>query len=89
MSTYFLFGTYQDGGVKNASAERTNTCKEVTTKYYVRKRRYNKEFSKPPPYYKKLKMVKFGRYNVYSISSKNLYNHCIKGIKRDGLYLVK
>ena len=33
MSTYFLFGKYQNNDLKNATADRTNTCKEITTKY--------------------------------------------------------
>ena len=33
MSNYFLFGKYENGGAKNASADRTNLCKEITTKY--------------------------------------------------------
>ena len=33
MSTYFLFGKYQNSGVNNASADRTNKCKEISTKY--------------------------------------------------------
>ena len=33
MSNYFLFGKYENGSSRNASADRTNLCKEITTKY--------------------------------------------------------
>ena len=33
MYTYFYFGKYQNGSAKNACSDRTNTCKEITTKY--------------------------------------------------------
>ena len=33
MYTYFMFGKYQNGSVKNASADRTNICKEITHQY--------------------------------------------------------
>ena len=33
MYTYFLFGKYQNGTAKNATADRTNTCKEITKQY--------------------------------------------------------
>ena len=33
MSNYFLFGKYENGSTRNSSADRTNLCKEITTKY--------------------------------------------------------
>ena len=60
----------------------------INTNFYVRKRKFNKEFKKPPPYLKYLKKTEFGRYNVYSINSKKFYNICIKKLKSDPNYLV-
>ena len=33
MANYFLFGKYENGSTRNATADRTNLCKEITTKY--------------------------------------------------------
>lgn len=60
----------------------------INTTFYVRKRKLNIKFKKPPPYFKYLKKTEFGRYNVYSISSKKFYNICIKKLKRNPKYLV-
>lgn len=60
----------------------------INTTFYVRKRRLNKEFKKPPPYFKLLKKTEFGRYNVYSVSSKKLFNFCVKKIKKNDNFLV-
>ena len=62
--------------------------KKIETNFYVRKRKFNKEFKKPPPYKHILKKCEFGRYFVYSIDAKKLFDFCIKKMKKNDDFLV-
>ena len=65
-----------------------NIKKFITVSYYVRKLNYKSKLKFKKPLLKILKKTNFGRFQVYSISSSKLYNHCMIKLKNNKNYLI-
>ena len=63
--------------------------KKLNVSYYVRKLSLKTELKFKKSLFKKLKKTNFERFQVYSISSKKLYNYCMNRLKKNKKYLVK
>lgn len=62
--------------------------KKLNVSYYVRKLSLNTQIKFKKTLFEKLKKTNFGRFQVYSISSKKLYNYCMNRLKKNEKYLI-
>ena len=62
--------------------------KKLNVSYYVRKLGLNTQLKFKKTLFEKLKKTNFGRFQVYSISSKKLYNYCMNRLKKNEKYLI-
>ena len=63
--------------------------KPIKVSYFVRKRNYINSLIFKKSIHMILNKTNFGRFEVYSISAKKLFNHCIKRLRNNKNYLVK
>ena len=62
--------------------------KKLNVSYYVRKLNSNTKLKFKKSLFKKLNKTNFERFQVYSISSKKLYKHCMNKLKENKKYLI-
>ena len=63
--------------------------KPIKVSYYVRKKNHVNSLIFKKSLHMILNITNFGRFEVYSISTKKLYNYCINKLKNNKNYLVK